>query len=87
MGSEGIVFHSPSFDDYLGLPEGVKDLSIKHFFSEFTVESFTVADFPRAARFDVQGSHSCSFKPLLMHVSQRCYWMRTGLKRTDVIIT
>ncbi len=66
VGSEGIgiVFHSPSFDEYLGLPEGVKDLSIKHFVSEFTVETFTVAVFPRATRFDVQGSYSRSFKPL-----------------------
>jgi hypothetical protein len=64
VGPEGVVFRSPPFDEYLGLPEGVKDLSIKHSVSEFTVETFTEAVFPRATRFDVQGSYSCSFKPL-----------------------
>jgi hypothetical protein len=28
VGPEGVVFHSPPFDEYLGLPKDVKDLSI-----------------------------------------------------------
>ena len=62
--SEGVVFHSPPLDEYLGLSEGVEDLSIQQFVSQFTVETFTVAVFPGAARFNVEGSYSCSFKPL-----------------------
>ena len=64
MGPEGIVFPPPPFDEYLRFPEGVKDLSIKDFVSEFTVEAFTVAVFPGAARFDVEGSHPGSIKPV-----------------------
>jgi hypothetical protein len=62
--SEGIVFLSPSFDEHLGLPEVIEDLSIQQFVSEFAVEAFAVAVFPWAARLDVQGSHPCIFKPL-----------------------
>lgn len=64
VGPEGVVFHSPPLDEYLGLSEGVEDLSIQQFVSEFTVETFTVAVFPGATRFDIEGSYSCSFKPL-----------------------
>jgi hypothetical protein len=64
MGPEGIVFHSPAFDEYLRLPEGVKDLSIQQFVSELTVETLTVAAFPGAPWFDVDGSYPCSVKPL-----------------------
>ena len=64
MGPEGVVFHSPPFDEYLGFFQGVKDLAIQQFVSEFTVEAFTVAVFPGAARFDVEGWYACSFEPL-----------------------
>jgi len=64
VGPEGVVLNAPSFDEYLGFFQGVKDLAIKQFVSEFTVEAFTVAVFPRAARFDVEGSYACSFEPL-----------------------
>jgi hypothetical protein len=62
--SEGVVFLSPSFDEHLGLPEVIEDLSIQQFVSEFAVEAFAVAVFPWAARLDVQGFHPCIFKPL-----------------------
>lgn len=64
MWPEGVVFLAPLFDEYLGLPEGEKDLSIEHFVSELAVEALTVAIFPGATGFDVEGSYSCSFKPL-----------------------
>jgi hypothetical protein len=64
MGPEGVVFSSPPFDEYLSFLQGIEDLSIQQFVSEFPVETFTVTVFPGAARFNVQGSHSCSFKPL-----------------------
>ena len=64
VGSEGVVFPAPPFNNHLTLPEGVEDLSIKYFVSDFTVETFTVAVFPGAPWFDVEGSYSCSFKPL-----------------------
>jgi hypothetical protein len=62
--SEGIVLHSPPFDEYLGLPEGIEDLSIEQFVSEFPVEAFAVAVFPWAARFDIQGPYPRVFQPL-----------------------
>ena len=62
--SEGVVFHSPPLDEYLGLSEGVEDLLIQQFVSQFTVETFTVAVFPGAARFNVEGPHACICKPL-----------------------
>ena len=64
MGSERVVLNAPSFDDHLGLPDGVEDLSIKDFVSEFSVEAFAVPIFPRAPRFDEEGSYTCSFKPV-----------------------
>ena len=64
MGPEGIVFHSPPFDENLRFPEGVENLSIQQFVSKFTVETFTVTVFPRAPWFDVEGSYPCSVKPL-----------------------
>jgi hypothetical protein len=64
VGSEGIVFYSPPFDEYLRLPECVKDLSIQQFVSELTVETFTVAVFPGTPWFDIEGSYPCTVKPL-----------------------
>ena len=64
VGPEGVVLNAPAFDDYLSIPEGVKDLSIQHFVSESAVETFTVPILPRAARSDVEGSYACSFEPL-----------------------
>ncbi len=64
MWSEGVVFRSPPFYEYLSFLEGEKDLSIEHFVSELAVEALTVAIFPGATGFDVEGSYSCSFKPL-----------------------
>lgn len=64
VGPEGTVFHSPPFDEYSDFFQGLKDLAIQQFVSELTVEAFTVAVFPRAPRFDVEGSYACSFEPL-----------------------
>jgi len=61
---EGVVFVSPPLDEYLSFLEGVEDLSIQQFVSEFPVEAFAVAVFPWATGLDVEGSHPCSFKPL-----------------------
>jgi hypothetical protein len=61
---ECIVFYSPPFDEYLGLPERVKDLAIQQFVSEFPVEAFAIAVLPRTAGFDIEGSHSGICKPL-----------------------
>ncbi len=51
---ESVVFLSPSFDEHLSLPEGVEDLSIQQFVSEFPVEAFTVAVFQGATGFSVE---------------------------------
>ena len=59
VGPEGIVFHSPPFDEHLGLLECVKDLPVEQFVPEFAVEAFTVAVLPGTAGFDIEGAHSC----------------------------
>lgn len=61
---EGVVFHSPTLDEYLCFSEGIEDLSVQQFVSQFAVEAFAVAVFPRATGLDVEGSHACSLKPL-----------------------
>jgi hypothetical protein len=61
---EGVVFHSPTLDEYLSFLEGIEDLSVQQFVAEFLVETFTVAVFPRATRLDVEGPYPCSLKPL-----------------------
>ena len=64
MWPEGVVFHSPPFDEHLGLPQGIEDLSIQQFVSQFTVEAFAVAVFPGATGFNIEGSYPCICKPL-----------------------
>jgi len=67
--SEGIILLAPPFYEHLRLFEGVEDLPIEQFISEFAVEAFAVAVFPRASWFDVQSSYSCSFKPFTYSLS------------------
>ena len=64
MRPERVVLLSPRFYEHLGFLEGIEDLSVEKFVSELAIETFTVSVFPRAAGFDVEGSHSCSIKPL-----------------------
>jgi hypothetical protein len=71
VGSEGVALPAPSFDDYLGLLEVVEDFPIDYFFPEFAIETLAVSVFPRAARFDVESSHSYSFEPLAYGLVKR----------------
>ena len=64
MGPQSVALLAPPFDDYLGLLEVGEDFPMEYLVPEFTIETFTVAVFPRAAGFDVEGSYSCSFEPL-----------------------
>ena len=73
MGSERGVLTASSFDDHLGLPDGVEDLSIKEFVSEFPIEALAVSIFPRAPRSDEEGSYTCSFKAAAYRVGSE-FW-------------
>ena len=68
MRSEGVVFRSPLLYEDLGLPQGIEDLSIEDLVSELPVEAFAVPVLPGAPRFDEEGSHPCSFKPVSYRV-------------------
>ena len=69
VGPEGVAFRSPPLYEYLSFFKGVEDLSIQQLVSEFPAETLTIAVFSGAARFDVEGSYSCSFKPLACWLS------------------
>ncbi len=52
MGSCRIVVPPPSFDEHLGLLQGVEDLSIQQLIPELAVEALVVAVLPRASGFN-----------------------------------
>lgn len=52
MRSECIVFPPPFFDQYLGLFQGIENLSIEQLISELAVENLDITVLPRTARFD-----------------------------------
>ncbi len=55
-----IVMDAPLFDDHLGLPEAVEDLTVKAFITEFAIEGLAVAVLPGRSWLDV---HALSAEP------------------------
>lgn len=53
MRAHSVVVSPPSFDDDLCLLERIEDFPVKQFITEFGIEAFAIAVFPRAARHNV----------------------------------
>lgn len=64
MRPDGVVFPPPAFDEHLGLPERVEDLSFQQLVAELAVERFDVAVLPGTARFDVERLDVDPLEPL-----------------------
>ena len=64
MGSEGVVFHSPPFDQDLGLQQRIEQLPVEELRAELPVEGFDLAVLPRTAGFDEQRANTQIFQPL-----------------------
>ena len=58
-----IVVSLPGVGQHVRLLHTGKDLTIKQFISEFTIEAFDVAVLPGAARLDKQRLHTQSCQP------------------------
>jgi hypothetical protein len=67
---ERIVFHPPFFDQYLGLFQGIEDLSIKQLVSELAVETLDITVLPRTARLDKECLHPKPLEPMANHLSR-----------------
>jgi len=61
---EGIIFPPPFFNQHLGLFQGIEDLTVEPFITEFAIEALDVTVFPRAARFNKERLNIKVFEPL-----------------------
>ncbi len=60
----GVVFVSPSFDQYFGFDQCVEDLPIQQLVAELSIERFDVSVFPGASWLNEQRLHVDSAEPL-----------------------
>jgi len=61
---EGIIFPPPFFNQHLGLFQGIEDLTVEPFITEFAIEALDVTVFPRAARLNKERLNIKVFEPL-----------------------
>lgn len=59
-----VVVASPTFNNDLRLPQGVKDFSIEQFVPELAIEALVVAVLPGTAWLDEEGLHPKPLQPV-----------------------
>jgi hypothetical protein len=64
VGSEAVVFHSPPFDQDLGLQQRIEQLPVQELRPELFIAGFDIALLRRAAGFDEQQANTQVFQPL-----------------------
>lgn len=85
MRTFGVVEASPLFDQHLRFCQRVEDLAVQAFISEFSIEAFTIAVFPRTSRLDVERLHIQFAKPIPYGLSDKLWSIvRTNVLRRSV---
>ena len=64
MRPDRVVFHPPPLDQYLGLLQGIEDLSVEQLIPELPVEALVVTVLPGTARFNVERLNTNLAQPL-----------------------
>jgi len=76
-----VVFRPPSFNQNLGLFQGIKNLSVEQLVPELPVEALVVAVLPGTARFDVERLNTNPAQPMPNHPSREL----GTIVRTDIL--